>query len=897
MGVPGFYRWAVRRVPHLRAKGTSPPYEFDNLYLDFNGTVHGCMDEWTLQENEDQLFQLIEAQLALLISIVTPKVLLFVALDGVAPRAKMNQQRSRRFRAARDKEAAMESLDGVADSFDRNAITPGTPFMVRLGNRLRSWAQAQSSNLQGVTIVISCDRDPGEGEHKIMDVIRRHPKHTHCICSDDADLVFLGLVSPSEHVYLLRTKRNGKDKGNAAGTVAITDTRDTAHATGMPEDELEVDADKSPEAEPETDMPDVSNNEALGGRYEMLCIVSLRTWLRGQFPGCEERRLSADFVAMCCLAGNDFLPHMAAVDIYEGGLDKLLAAYQEIKPAENGYLTTEDLCLQIPRWHALLDRIVKDECELLFDMAGLGLGPWQQRYRGPIPPTDEWDGLSVLVWGMSLRANAEAVTSAMTKQNCVVRSVHRLKLLPRRPASWLVCFADSKSAIDTLVSVRRVQAQRMQLAWTTPSALDLEEQPTEPFQSSDWRPALRAAVKDSFEFWLGPDNLPKDAFLRRHVRSRQDRFVPLQIFKEFKRMQTWTTDTSEIVEAIRCSNLLEIREDGDDIMVRGTIDHSIQQNESPDQTARQYQSVASFSCGDYIEAAKLLRKEYYARYAGPAAAGSPPADDVAAVEDHRSHAFLAGIEWVVRYYVRGCSSWSWFYPAHYPPLCAGLAQQTGPLTQPPLDAPVPPELQLLSVLPPQSSSLLPSLMQPLLTDAKSPVADFYPREFEVDLKKGDKEWQATVLLPFVDASRLRKALSETAQECELSAFIPARGFLDGRSWNFSLSDVLPPSRIGRDASGVPIQFAEVVAEAAAAAEAGKGGPRGKGKGKGKSNGKGKGKRDRTAGGDARRGMRQDSGAKTNGAGSEESLRHDKSRNSGSCISVSNLVRLLPCHPR
>ena len=61
-----------------------------------------------------------------------------MAIDGVAPRAKMNQQRSRRFRTALDAEKAMEKavkegLEMPKDPpFDSNCITPGTEFMARL---------------------------------------------------------------------------------------------------------------------------------------------------------------------------------------------------------------------------------------------------------------------------------------------------------------------------------------------------------------------------------------------------------------------------------------------------------------------------------------------------------------------------------------------------------------------------------------------------------------------------------------------------------------------------------------------------------------------------------------------------------------------------------------------
>ena len=66
--------------------------------------------------------------------IVKPKVSVYMAIDGVAPRAKLNQQRSRRFRSAKDMAeatAGMSQKEGAA-VFDSNCITPGTEFMARV---------------------------------------------------------------------------------------------------------------------------------------------------------------------------------------------------------------------------------------------------------------------------------------------------------------------------------------------------------------------------------------------------------------------------------------------------------------------------------------------------------------------------------------------------------------------------------------------------------------------------------------------------------------------------------------------------------------------------------------------------------------------------------------------
>jgi len=118
MGIASFYRWLCERYPRvpIDARGdehlilndepiptnTAMPnpnkIEFDNLYLDMNGIIHPCCHPETGEAppTEADMFLKIHQYIDRIFSLVRPRKVLYMAIDGVAPRAKMNQQRQRR---------------------------------------------------------------------------------------------------------------------------------------------------------------------------------------------------------------------------------------------------------------------------------------------------------------------------------------------------------------------------------------------------------------------------------------------------------------------------------------------------------------------------------------------------------------------------------------------------------------------------------------------------------------------------------------------------------------------------------------------------------------------------------------------------------------------------------
>lgn len=229
MGVPKFYRWLSERYPHINQPVTryrneeskleileqqkdkmeisrsvefnelTPSPEISHLYIDLNGILHGCahnnanqsnlgeLEEDELNEQEktnvnlrmshDEIIDHVETYLDRLVSdIARPTKLIYIAVDGVAPRAKLNQQRARRFKTGAESKTSLESdyeahrnssgtLSGtmsvdldmlqalekkdVAEDdgyYKENSITPGTVFMQEITKRLQTFVLKRASD-------------------------------------------------------------------------------------------------------------------------------------------------------------------------------------------------------------------------------------------------------------------------------------------------------------------------------------------------------------------------------------------------------------------------------------------------------------------------------------------------------------------------------------------------------------------------------------------------------------------------------------------------------------------------------------------------------------------------------------------------------------------------------
>ena len=320
-----------------------------------NGIIHACthpndQDASAAISLKDMMLSIFRYIDRMVTEIVKPKKILFMAIDGVAPRAKLNQQRARRFRAAQERteqlalaKARGEIKDDAA-IFDSNCITPGTEFMDLVSKHLRWFIRNKMKNdplWRNLDVIFSGHDVPGEGEHKIMQFIREErakpgypPNVRHCMYGQDADLIMLGLASHEPHFTLLREVVDfGFGKfGKTTRQVVMQQTKEA--------------------------------------QFQLLHLSVLREYIELDFGmscpwNVDKERLFDDFILLTFLVGNDFLPHLPTLDIGEHAFDVLFNAYRDILAESEGYLTKNGEIADFAKVEKLFGIVGRQEGDIL----------------------------------------------------------------------------------------------------------------------------------------------------------------------------------------------------------------------------------------------------------------------------------------------------------------------------------------------------------------------------------------------------------------------------------------------------------------------------------------------------------------------------------------------------
>jgi len=350
MGVPAFFRWisekyrgALKVIPHYDdIEGAC-----DWLHLDLNALIHPCTHpEFGPQpKTDEERFQGTCEYIETMIKLSKPRVGLFIAMDGVAPVAKMQQQRIRRYRAVEMKKMSKTRFSKLLEyldidpkdvkqdpSWDYNVITPGTPFMDGLAKALREYfhKQLETSELwTHLQVILSDSNEPGEGEHKIMRFLRSLRSRNydmdqqHIIFSPDADMIPLLLCSHLPKVKVLRPRVAYKQKDRKCDMCW-----EKGHPTFM--------CSRNP----------VPLNKKLPAEdYWTFDLGIVREYLSVELFGNknEFERAVEDFVFLTFLVGNDFLHHLPGFGIRDGAIDLLMNVWNSFRKKNNHmFLTNTD---------------------------------------------------------------------------------------------------------------------------------------------------------------------------------------------------------------------------------------------------------------------------------------------------------------------------------------------------------------------------------------------------------------------------------------------------------------------------------------------------------------------------------------------------------------------------
>lgn len=325
MGVPGFFKWLLekeRKNKNLIRNSINKKIKY--LMLDTNCLLHPCINHvidkiknnpnvytgYDRNKVELEVWQLITRRIDEMINKLKPEII-YIAIDGVVPMSKILQQRQRRHRYYYDN--SQNEICNNIYPISSIELTPGTEYMERIHlnmiNYLKNINKKKGSKIK---YIYSSYHIEGEGEHKILRYIKNNIKSndTIVIYGLDADLLFLALsamiTNDTLDLYIMREK-------------PIFDNKDV-------------------------NLDDVNTDYNFVEIRELYNVITATTNKSINTNNTVIGIPVPDFIVICYLIGNDFMPHLLTITFKKRGLDKLISAYENVvkKIGDNKTIVEKD---------------------------------------------------------------------------------------------------------------------------------------------------------------------------------------------------------------------------------------------------------------------------------------------------------------------------------------------------------------------------------------------------------------------------------------------------------------------------------------------------------------------------------------------------------------------------
>ncbi|KAG4097528.1 exonuclease N-terminus-domain-containing protein [Neocallimastix lanati (nom. inval.)] len=776
MGVPALFRYLTNKYPKLISaaieetpavvdgieipvdisKPNPNGFENDNLYLDMNGIVHPCTHPVKSipppPDTEEEMIIEVFKYVDRLMNMVRPRKLLYMAIDGVAPRAKMNQQRSRRFRSALDaklkaeeEERQREEMEKHGETiieptkekikFDSNCITPGTPFMDKLSKYLKYYINDRLNNnpgWKGLKVILSDAGVPGEGEHKIMDFIRRQrntegydPNTHHVMYGLDADLIMLSMATHEPHFKIIRE--------DVFYQQTKYDVRNS-YADPTRQDETSI-----------VELPPKP--------FLFFHINILKEYLEAELKLddlpflYDVERIVDDWVFLCFFVGNDFLPHLPSLEIREGAIDTLVKIYKQLLPTFGDYITDSGE-INLNYVKEIMIRLGELEDQVFRERRKK-----EKRYREMLKKRRHEQRLNE---GQNKddknnktnnnnnnnndnnnNNNNNTSSSSSTKKNDLNNDD-----APKvsKENNSLIDNSNSTNNKSTKTEEKEEEKKSPEEKKNDNLPELIELSATNPLTSN------REILKRKKE------NLKAAAEQNRNIVAlKRAQRLKSQAAAAAAESHSSVNNANPVNELIPLSNKRKYSNDDSSNSSLSLSTSSalsfkkskVDEDESEDSEPEPEDNIRLWESG--------WKERYYKNKFGV------EINDITFI-NKVVEAYTEGLCWVLKYYYQGCQSWNWYYPYHYSPFASDFANIKKFNVEFKLGEPFKPFEQLMGVLPAASNSHIPKPFRNLMTDPNSNIFEYYPEEFKIDLNGKKYSWQGVALLPFIDEKRLLSAM-------------------------------------------------------------------------------------------------------------------------------------------